>query len=114
MELESDPGGLRLGKTLTGDGLSRLQADQFDDAGTPGDHELDRDVDLPEGDDEWIRVADGRDPAVRVMHVLNVGRRPKRESLRGSRFVLNKRSTGVTRTALPQTASASASTNWLL
>ena len=74
MELEANPGRLRLGEALAGSALGGLEPGQLDHAGCPAQDELDGDLDLAKGDRERIRVADGRDPIADVMHITK--RRP--------------------------------------
>ncbi len=55
MELEAHARCLGQGQPKGGGTLSGLETRQLDDPGKAGEDELDGDVDLPEGNVEWIR-----------------------------------------------------------
>ena len=121
LDREPHASGLCLGKADARSPLGRRKADEFDDPGPAGANEVDRDIDLPEGDIERIGSAGAAQPRPNIWHVSTVGGDSKRDRAGTARQPLNKGSTTMPplyrrrqRRSAAQTASARASTNWLL
>ena len=104
--------GLRHGHAGPGRPFGSRQADELDDPGSPGGNEVDGDLDLAQSDVERIGFRGAAEVRLEVWHTSNLGRGSKTKRAVMAQMPLNIGST--TADGAGQTASTSASANWLL